>query len=79
MKRSLKKLTLNRDTILRLNEERLVAVAGGSGTTCTPQLQYALPGRRDRALRRDWAGCRQLMQAVVDRCGPSSVDAGRRR
>lgn len=34
MKRSLKKLALHRDTIGRLNEERLAAAAGGSGATC---------------------------------------------
>jgi hypothetical protein len=36
MKRPLKKLTLNRETIGKLNEERLAAAAGGSGATCTP-------------------------------------------
>ena len=36
MKRSLKKLTLNRETLGRLSEERLTLAAGGSGATCTP-------------------------------------------
>ena len=35
-KRSLKKLTLTRETISKLNEERLAAAAGGSGDTCSP-------------------------------------------
>lgn len=36
MKRSRKKLTLNRETIGRMNKETLVAVVGGSGATCAP-------------------------------------------
>ena len=34
MKRSLKKLTLNRETIVRLGDERLTGVAGGNTNSC---------------------------------------------
>jgi hypothetical protein len=36
MKRLLKKLTLNRETLGNLGEERLGAAVAGSGPTCTP-------------------------------------------
>lgn len=36
MKRTLKRLTLNRETLGRLNDERLVTAVGASGPTCTP-------------------------------------------
>lgn len=36
MKRSLKKLTLNRETIGRLEEQKLATAAGASGPTCAP-------------------------------------------
>lgn len=49
MKRSLKKLTLHRETLGRLTEERLATVAGDSGATCDPTLQtlcFVCPGTR---------------------------------
>lgn len=49
MKRSPRKLTLNRETLCRLNEENLATVAGASGTTCDPTLQtmcFVCPGTR---------------------------------
>lgn len=39
MKRKLKKMSLTRETIRRLNEEGLSAADGGSGATCDPTLQ----------------------------------------
>jgi hypothetical protein len=48
MKRSLKKLSLNRETLRKLTEERLTEAAGGATLSCNTQCQtrcFACPSQ----------------------------------